>query len=52
MSDGRMVAWALGMSLQTTVEALQEKDLPKQKQRSDTEGFHTSPSFESVGLWK
>lgn len=43
MSNGRVVAQALEVSLLTSVKAVQEKDLPKQEQRSDTEGFHASP---------
>lgn len=52
MSNGGMVAQALEMSWWTSVKAVQEKDLPRWKWRSDTEGFCTSPGFKSVGLWK
>lgn len=50
-----MVARALEMSLQTSVKAVQEKDFSKVGiffQRIDTEGVHTSPGFEPVGLWE
>lgn len=52
MSGAGMVVWALEMSSQTSGKAAQEKHLPKQKQRSDAEAFHTSPCVESVGLGK
>lgn len=40
------------MSSQPSEKAGQGKYLLKSKQRRDAESFHTSPGFESVGLWK